>query len=824
MRKTRRFHIGKVTAAILLSVTMICTMETPLLAAGNGGAQSTDQEAYKITKNLEQTYTGNVGEAVTLEVATNDTENQAVYQWQIKEAGTETTKAEGTEAESTGGEPQGTEEGWKNLDGQNQPKLLLTVSQEDLNGRLYRCVITIGEQQLVTKAAEIVASGAQPSQPTEPQPTGGTQGPENTQPTGTKEPESTQPTGGTKEPESTQPTGENNQSGGEDSQNTDLNQTSAAKQPSANTLTANPMDQGEPDNTDGAVLTQKKNAEGQKNLNKQDSQNNQNDQEGQSSQDKVTKQINQDSQNNQSNKDDQNSQNNQNNQDNQDSQNNQNNQDNQDGQNNQNNQSSQEKQNQPVGQSNPEDQKEEDILSAPECILRTDTVIAVKAEEGLEYSIDSTSWTETGRFEKLIPDTEYTISARRMAQEGGRPGEAGEKLIVRTKKEALNPPEKPKVLEVTFSSITIETAEGQEYSIDKGDTWQTQGSFTSLKPDTAYEILARFRETEEQMGSGSSQALTVTTEKEPLPVPESPQAPKLLGKTDTEIRIETQKGQEYSIDNGSTWQDEGSFSNLTPAKEYQIVGRVKATSENQAGKVSSPLQVKTKAGPPSAPDKPVLADRSQTELKIQTKTGLEYSIDGGAAWQDSGTFGKLKADTAYSIIARVKETEDTVAGKQSQALEVKTLREPWVPDMKENKVTGVKGDPYALGETVKFQAVGAGMDNKEPIYGDVRFVPTHWECSGYSGKWTESPYKGSFKVEAQGTHYLKVYFERQMYNGESWKKEGSGCKITVTFHAGNVPKTGDEDQPVLWLSLMILAAGAAGLAAGRKKLNSSGMK
>lgn len=815
MRKTRRFHIGKVTAAILLSVTMICTMETPLLAAGNGEAQSTDQEAYKITKNLEQTYTGNVGETVTLEVATNDTENQAVYQWQIKEAGTETTKAEGTEAESTGEEPQGTAEGWKNLDGQNQPKLLITVSQEDLNGRLYRCVVTIGEQKLITGEARIGMPVAQPSQPTggsqEPestqptgesqgpentQPTGGPQGPENTQPTGEpqgpenteptvgsqgpentqpagepQEPENTEPTVAPQGPESTQPTGGSSQSGGENSLNTNLAPVSTEKQPSANTLTANPMEQGNTD--DGTALTEKKKAEDEKILD---------------------------------------------------------NQDDPDSQNKQNNQNNSEDVNQPAGQSNPadqsnpEDQKDKDILPAPECILRTDTVIAVKAEEGLEYSIDSTSWTETGRFEKLIPDTEYTISARRMAQEGGQPGEAGEKLTVRTKKEALNPPEKPKVLEVTFSSITIETAEGQEYSIDKGETWQTQGSFTSLKPDTAYEILARFRETEEQMGSDSSQVLTVTTEKEPLPVPESPQAPKLLGKTDTEIRIETQKGQEYSIDNGSTWQDGGSFSGLTPAKEYQIIGRVKATSENQAGKASSPLQVKTKAGPPSAPDKPVLADRSQTELKIQTKTGVEYSIDGGAAWQDSGTFAKLKADTAYSIIARVKETEDAVAGKQSQALEVKTLREPWVPDMKENKVTGVKGDPYALGETVKFQAVGAGMDNKEPIYGDVRFVPTHWECSGYSGKWTESPYKGSFKVEAQGTHYLKVYFERQMYNGESWKKEGSGCKITVTFHAGNVPKTGDEDQPVLWLSLMILAAGAAGLAAGRKKLNSSGMK
>ena len=443
MRKTRRFHIGKVTAAILLSVTMICTMETPLLAAGNGQVQSTDQEAYKITKNLEQTYTGNVGETVTLEVATNDTENQAVYQWQIKESGTETTKAEGTEAESTGEEPQGTAEGWKNLDGQNQPKLLITVSQEDLNGRLYRCVVTIGEQKLITGEAKIGMPVAQPSQPTggsqEPestqptgesqgpensQPTGGSQGPENTQltggpqgpentqPTGEPQepentqstgapqgPENTQPTGSPQGPESTQPTGGSSQSGGENSLNTNLAPVSTEKQPSTNTLTVNPMEQGNTD--DGTALTEKKKAEDEKILDNQDDPDSQN------------------KQNNQNNSEDQN---------------------------------------------NPEDQKDKDILPAPECILRTDTVIAVKAEEGLEYSIDSTSWTETGRFEKLIPDTEYTISARRMAQEGGQPGEAGEKLTVRTKKEALNPPEKPKVLEVTFSSITIETAEGQEYS------------------------------------------------------------------------------------------------------------------------------------------------------------------------------------------------------------------------------------------------------------------------------------------------------------------------------------------------------------------------
>lgn len=707
MRKKKRFHVGKVAAAILLSVTMICTMDIPLQAAENGATGPTDQAVWQITKDLAQTYAGNVGDKVTLDVETNDTEKLAVYQWQRKTAETEETEEE----------LKGEEKDWKDLEGQEQSELVLTVSQEDLDGRMYRCVITIGQQQLITREAKIVEPVLPPSQSGE---------------TDQSRQESSPP-------------GEGDDQGREGS----------------------PQKDGDVRGTERSSLAED-DAQGPKSI---------------SSAEEDTKEI-------------------------EDPQ-------------------LPEKE---IGQTDGtglaeeksrKEQKDKETLAAPECILRTDTVIAVKVQEDLEYSMDLQDWRDTGRFEDLDPDTEYTVSARKKATEGGLPGEPGDKLVVRTKKEAPEPPKSPKVLEVTESSISVEATEGQEYSIDKGETWQTQGTFTGLSADTSYEILARFPETEERMGSENSQVLTVSTESGPLPVPESPQAPELLEKTDTEIRIKIQEGQEYSIDGGSTWQDGGDFSRLDPATEYRIIGRVKATSENQAGKNSSPLLVKTKAGPPSAPDRPVLEDRSQTELRIKTREGQEYSIDGGASWQDSGTFSELKADTAYRILARLKETEGAVAGQQSQALEVKTLRDPWVPDMKENKVTGVKGSPYALGEMVKFQAVPAGMDDKEPISGDVRYVPTRWECSGYSGKWTGSPYLGSFKVEAQGTHYLKVYFQRQMYNGQSWKEEGNGCKVTVTFYAGNVPKTGDEADAALWLSLMVLTAGAVGLAAGRKRTRSS---
>jgi hypothetical protein len=60
---------------------------------------------------------------------------------------------------------------------------------------------------------------------------------------------------------------------------------------------------------------------------------------------------------------------------------------------------------------------------------------------------------------------------------------------------------------------------------------------------------------------------------------------------------------------------------------------------------------------PSAPDAPVLADKTATSITLNTIEGdVEYSID-GETWQDSPTFNSLIPNTAYIFYARYKETD-----------------------------------------------------------------------------------------------------------------------------------------------------------------------
>ncbi len=71
---------------------------------------------------------------------------------------------------------------------------------------------------------------------------------------------------------------------------------------------------------------------------------------------------------------------------------------------------------------------------------------------------------------------------------------------------------------------------------------------------------------------------------------------------------------------------------------------------------------------------PAIRSRGTKSIKIRTRDGEEYSIDGGKTWQDSAWFTGLKEDTVYEIIARKKETATTKAGKPSRAVRVKTLK------------------------------------------------------------------------------------------------------------------------------------------------------
>lgn len=467
---------------------------------------------------------------------------------------------------------------------------------------------------------------------------------------------------------------------------------------------------------------------------------------------------------------------------------------------------------------NQEEQPQEQTPPAPEVSLRTDTEITVRSLDGYLYSIDEgENWQRHGYFRNLEPDTEYKIMAGQKKDDSRDQVTQGEAVAVRTKEAVPEAPQMPKLLKKTHDTIQVETKEGQEYSIDNGLTWQDAGTFEKLDAQTSYEIITRTKETEESVSSPASQPLTVSTEKTPLPVPEKVPVPELTDKTDVRIEVKEVEGQEYSIDQGTAWQEKSVFEGLQAETAYEIITRVKETEKNQAGIASDPLSVTTKAAAPPAPAKPELKSRTHLVLEIKTAENLEYSIDGGTTWQDSGVFGKLQAETGYEIISRVKETEDTMPGENSEALWAETLRMPWIPNPSENSISGLQKDGYYnTGAAAGFEAWGAGMDNDSPIYGDVRYIPTGWEYRGEKHTWEKAPYKASVTLKYPGNHTIKVFFAKQSYDGSAWKDAGESYERTISLKAGRTPRTGDETQAEI-LALICILSGITAIAAAAKR-------
>lgn len=228
-------------------------------------------------------------------------------------------------------------------------------------------------------------------------------------------------------------------------------------------------------------------------------------------------------------------------------------------------------------------------------------------------------WQDSLSFDGLQPGTEYEIKLRTTETEEWFPSE--EKVITAATKGIPEPPQTlPKVIDRTDTSLTIETADGQEYSIDGGKTWQTGGEFTGLSPSTEYQIISRYTETDDMLQSDASSPLTVSTKGIPTAeiVP-----PVITDVTETTITVEVVEGQEYALRYAQAVTDD-------PQMLRRAIRRTAAKSQ------------------PSVP-------------------GLVRD------WTDTGEFTELTSNTKYEVITRLKETEDFIASDVGTAsIEVKT--------------------------------------------------------------------------------------------------------------------------------------------------------
>ena len=460
----------------------------------------------------------------------------------------------------------------------------------------------------------------------------------------------------------------------------------------------------------------------------------------------------------------------------------------------------------------------------PKIVNRTDTTLEVETLEGQEYRIAQKEWQESGRFEGLSPDTEYVIETRMAGK--GEDTPVSDPLTVRTMKAAAKAPDMPELRTAGADVIEVAAEDGMEYAICEGMAasdqqwnWQTSPVFSGLKVGTEYSVAARIAGTEDQMPGEISELLIVSTEKYAAAALGRPE---LVSVSDTRIEVKAVSGQVYAIYKEQTmpetlnWQEGGVFADLAPNTQYRIVTKTPETAYHKESVVSEALVATTQKTPAETPEAPRLKSRSQTVLEVEKETGQEYSIDGGKTWQAGARFEGLKAETAYEIVTRVKETQTAAASAASQALKASTLRNPIETGAGENKITGIwNGQIIKTGRNVTFTAVGGGMEIEEPIGGDVRYVPVKWQ--GLSdGTWKKAPYTATVKAAKNGTYTIKVTFDRQVYKNGKWVSDGEddikSVQLKATATGKAAVKTGDETPAGTYLILLAAAAGAAGIA------------
>lgn len=349
------------------------------------------------------------------------------------------------------------------------------------------------------------------------------------------------------------------------------------------------------------------------------------------------------------------------------------------------------------------------------------------------------------------------------------------------------------VIEPSASNMTTADGKTMFYNLEYGTTYTVKAS---IQPDADAKMYY------------SEDNFTVTVKNKQ----EAPATPVPSAITSSSITVVAAAGCQYALKDAEgefvyNWTDsEGKsailFDELTAETTYTVVAKKEATDTHYESAESS-ITVTTKLAGKEGTPVLTLEDKTNTSITVKAEGDVEYKLNDGA-WQASGEFKGLKADTQYNIYARY--TFD--AAKQdpsavSEALIVKTNSAAnFEADEKKIAFDGEDG-AYSNSE-IEFTVTGDGpADMNKVVYGDTRIVPVSYKVVFGSDiikdvtTWDTQKVKnsGSFTAEAytEKVVTVKVTFETQEYKGKN--ADGTANWVTTkSFEKGFDVEVGREDS------------------------------
>ena len=226
-------------------------------------------------------------------------------------------------------------------------------------------------------------------------------------------------------------------------------------------------------------------------------------------------------------------------------------------------------------------------------------------------------------------------------------------------------PSTPVIDSVSADSITLRPITGEtavEYRVNESD-WQSGTTFSGLIAATSYTFYARYQENgfykdPSPQSDGSDPAYTAYT------APDTNEGYFIDYAAET---ITVSDGYEVNTDSGfGTGTVVTSGSTVTPGQTFHVR---KAASGDIPASEGTEFTIPAR---PDAPAAPTVKSKTSGSVTLEVILGAQYSMDGGATWQDSPEFTGLSASTAYRFVARYGATESRFASLASAELNVTT--------------------------------------------------------------------------------------------------------------------------------------------------------